>query len=260
MLIPKMVFTPNSFFISLKALRDSKACSCWLATVRVRVSMKISSLETPTASALFTIFLAISSLFSAVSGIPSSSKVNPIIAAPNFFAKGKTVLRDSSFPFTELMSAFPPITFRAFSMTSGLGLSMERGRSVVFSITRTAFLKALASSIPSPLTFISKIVAPSSACFFASSLTKENLSLFNSFRRAFLPVGFILSPTIIGLLLKDTAFVLDAKCIMDTTFLSLGFLPLTLLIMALVCSGPLPQQLPTIFIPRLTNSKAYFAI
>ena len=72
------------------------------------------------ATALSIIFFAMATLSSAFLGMPSLSSASPITPAPYFLTRGRTLLRDSSSPLTELTSGLPLDTRSAASSTSGI--------------------------------------------------------------------------------------------------------------------------------------------
>ena len=74
----------------------------------------------PIASAASRIFFAIANLSSAFLGIPFLSRVSPTTEAPYFFTSGRTFLRYSYSPFTELTIGLPLYTRSAASSTSGI--------------------------------------------------------------------------------------------------------------------------------------------
>ena len=65
------------------------------------------------------ILSAISTRFSVVSGIPSSSRVKPTTDAPYFATIGKISVKDFSSPFTEFTIALPLYALSPASRTSG---------------------------------------------------------------------------------------------------------------------------------------------
>ena len=171
LLTPSTVFSPSSSRTRRTAFRVSFACSCWAETVSVRQSIQTSSLGIPRARARFRIFRAMATRFSAVSGMPFSSRVSPTTAAPYFFTRGSTVERLSSFPFTEFTAAFPWYTRRAASSASGLVVSSCSGRSTALWMACTTRGSMLTSSTPGYPTFTSSRSAPASAWPMASSTT-----------------------------------------------------------------------------------------
>ena len=93
--------------MSLTARSVVFALSGFAEIVIAKGSATMSFLGIPYSAARATIFSAIRSRSSAVSGIPRSSSVRATITPPYFAAIGRTDLRLSSFPFTEFIIAFP---------------------------------------------------------------------------------------------------------------------------------------------------------
>ena len=81
--------------------------SAFALTVMVRASTIIFFLSIPYSAAVSTMRLAIASLPSAVSGIPSSSRVRATTTPPYFLTSGKMLRITDSLPLTELTSALP---------------------------------------------------------------------------------------------------------------------------------------------------------
>ena len=104
---PRDVLTCN---LSVSILTASSVTSAWDESDEIAIASgsKIRSfLSIPKSFARLIIFSAISILFSAVSGIPSSSSVRHTTSPPYFLARGNISFITSSFPFTELIIAFP---------------------------------------------------------------------------------------------------------------------------------------------------------
>ncbi len=116
---PRTVLSPSLFFTIETAFKVSIAAFCSADTVKVKQSMYKSRLGMPIDNARLSMELAISTRFSQVVGIPSSSKVRPTTDAPYFFTSGRIVIRDSSLPFTELTIGLPLYIRSAASSTAG---------------------------------------------------------------------------------------------------------------------------------------------
>ena len=104
---PKRVFKPSSCLTSSNAFNVSLPLFPSEDTGSTNVSINTSSFFIPYSRALLSIFLAIFTLSSAVSGIPLLSKVSPTTAAPYFFTKGSILSNTSSSPLTEFKIGFP---------------------------------------------------------------------------------------------------------------------------------------------------------
>ena len=104
---PRHMFTPSSSrIISIASSVMRTACGS-APTVIASGSSTTSSGGMPWSPQTETILRAISRRFSAVSGMPVSSFVRPITAAPCLATIGRITSRRSSSPVTELTRALP---------------------------------------------------------------------------------------------------------------------------------------------------------
>ena len=85
----------------------SMTSACWALAVSTSVSMMIELDGMPYDLAVSMMRCAIATRFSAVSGMPSSSRVSPMTTPPYFFAIGKICSIVSCLPFTEFISGRP---------------------------------------------------------------------------------------------------------------------------------------------------------
>ena len=106
---------------------------------------------------------------SAVWGMPFWSRVSPTTAAPYFFTMGRMRARDSGSPLTEFTAALPLYTRRPASNASGLEESNCRGRDTTLWSFFTTRGSMDASSTPGKPTFTSRMSAPASSCWTATS-------------------------------------------------------------------------------------------
>lgn len=152
----------------------------------------------PQASARRTIFSAMRSRPSAVSGIPPSSSVSATITPPYFFTNGNTMSMDSCLPLTELIRGLPLYSRMAASMARPSEVSICRGRSVTPCSARTTPVILSVSSISGSPTLTSSTWAPLS-CWAIPSRRMYSMSFSRRacLKRA-LPVGLIRSPTMTG--------------------------------------------------------------
>ena len=160
---PSTVLSPSSDFTRARASSVLTACSCWADTVRVRQSIKTSSLGIPADSAAFSMRRAMSTRPSTVSGMPFSSRHRPSTAAPYFLAMGSTWSSTSALPFTELTMALPQYCRRPLSRAAGSEESICRGRSRAPCRPSTTCAMTAGSSIWGWPTFTSRMSAPASA-------------------------------------------------------------------------------------------------
>ena len=159
---------PYSYRIFLNASSVIFALLISVLTVMVRVSNIRSFLSIPYSAAFFIILSAIATLFSAVSGMPSSSRVRATTAAPYFLANGNTASMLSSFPLTLLRSGFPLYIRRALSMVFISDVSIWSGRVLIAVISSMAVSIISHSSISGRPTFTSRISEPASSSAMAS--------------------------------------------------------------------------------------------
>ncbi len=97
---------------------------------------------------------------SAVAGMPSSSIVRPITAAPRSLTSGSTRCSDFSSPLTELTSGLPGATGNAAARASWLGLSMQSGTLTTELTSLTTSGSSATSSMPGTPTLMSNTSAP----------------------------------------------------------------------------------------------------
>ena len=124
---------------------------------------------------------------------PTGSAMN---IAPYFLASGRNLSALSFSKEIELIRALPGYFLRAISMVFSSLVSMHNGSDVSGISSSSTSLISCFSSTPLIPTFTSRMAAPSSSCFAAKSQTIDRLPSLSSAWSFFLPVGLILSPTI----------------------------------------------------------------
>ena len=166
---PSTVWSPNSSRTERMAFSVSIPCSCWAETVRVRQSIHTSSAGMPRSSAAARMRLAMSTRPWAVWGMPPLSRVSPTTDAPYFFTMGRIRASTAGSPFTELTAALPLYTRSPASSASGLEESSWRGRETADCSFLTTLGSMETSSTPGKPTFTSRMSAPASSCWTATS-------------------------------------------------------------------------------------------
>ena len=125
--------------------------------------MIISSFLSPYSKAFLSIYSACSTLFSTVSGMPSSFNAKAITAAPYFLAIGSILSSFSSSALTELIIDFPLYTLSPASIASGFDESICKGTDTIPCKAFTTSIISKTSSAPGTPTLTSKISAPHSS-------------------------------------------------------------------------------------------------
>ena len=242
LLTPRTVVRPRRSFTSLIAFSVSLALSGAALTVIARQSTMRSSLRKPAFNALSSIFSATLSLPSAVSGMPSSSRVRPRTAAPYSAASGRMDVSFFSSPLIEFISGLPSTALSPASTASGLDESITIGRLEFPFTANTAEPIAKTSSMPGTPTLTSRAFAPAVSCCLASFLIPAVLPSFISCARTFLPVGFILSPIIMGErpAPNNVTELLEESAVNPAFLPAAGVIPLNASPIIFICSAEYP--------------------
>ncbi len=190
-----VVLTPSSSVHILIVSSVALAPLSPVAQASATQSMMMFFLSRPAFSARSMIFLAISTLFSEVVGMPASSMQSPTRAAPYSAASGTTTSIRFSSPVVELIPGLPTTCLSAMARTSGFDVSIQSGTSTAPCTILRASSMACFSSMPGTPTLMSRTSAPLATCFFASPSRMSNSPALSFAISSFLLVGLILSPT-----------------------------------------------------------------
>ena len=187
---------------------------------------------------------------------PSSSNAITTIAAPSDFMTRafRTNSSGPSFRLMEFTMHLPCVFLRPARMVSQCDesiISAAFATAGSFEMYRTKRSISLALSSMASSMFMSMTVAPSSICFAA--ICNASSYLPSAMRRAnFLePATFVLSPTLVKLFSFTSTVTasspLTVNGFAETIVMGRGLMPLTADAIALMWSGVVPQQPPTMF-------------